>query len=47
MRTDKTTLKEIKDVWQDWKDDRHRWRSSHAMVKISTILKAETEDVKS
>ena len=35
---DKDKLKQIEDVWQQWKADRHRWRSSHAMVKISGIL---------
>lgn len=45
--TGESTLDEIKSVWQHWKGDTHRWRSSHAMVKISTILdETEKEAVK-
>jgi len=33
------TLDQIKEIWEEWEDSRHQYRSSHAMVKINKIFK--------
>jgi len=43
QKDDTEILNEIKAVWMWWKDNRHTWRSSNAMTKISGILKAAEE----
>jgi hypothetical protein len=41
-RTDTVILADVREVWATWKVNRHKWRSSNAMVTISEILtKAE------
>jgi len=37
-RTDTVVLNEIRDVMNQWATSTHKWRSSHATVKISKIL---------
>jgi hypothetical protein len=35
---DADKLKQIEDVLKTWNSSTHKWRSSHAMVKINTIF---------
>ena len=37
-KQDKTALDDIETIWEQWKNSGHRFRSSHAMVKINKIL---------
>jgi len=35
---DTEMLQQIKAVWKAWDRSSHKWRSSHAMVKINNIF---------
>lgn len=39
-RTDTVILNEIRAVMKDWNSSAHKWGSSNAVVKISSILEA-------
>ena len=40
-RTDTIVLNEIRTVMKAWKGSPHKWRSSHATVKINNILERD------
>jgi len=43
-RDEMTKLEQIENVCEDWKNSRHKWRSSHAMVKINKIMALDGDD---
>lgn len=37
-------LKQVEDVLKTWNQSTHKWRSSHAMVKINDIFTPVSEE---